>query len=1135
MAYSNRGIGYSRLGRSLINLGVSMQDAREREARLQRQVELEQALDALGQRHPAHSKEYVQEADKMIQRRYAEAQAGRPWLYRHRYRAQMAEDRFRLSMAARDRHSKAVNQFAATRAERLSAEAQRASQNAPEDAGDIRAQLLGGIEGFEGVDLTLKAKLLEVAETSFDLQYDDTKQDLLDRHIRDLTSEVQRTQERGGDTVKTAVEFLQDLQSKNLLPDEISSRLDAFDPETRKALEPAVGETSLYTVEDLEIQRAAGVMQQMDEQIGVGVAQAPSPELGKAAVYETARLYTDELASPLPEVDEAIQESVQEDLTEWTRELSDSSSLLDADGRAALAEFEQTGDMDALLNFVMEASNQANLGTERQAELVGDVRRAEQLKEDKTLLLQARTGLIRTGATVRRSLDDSMQTDNYAGLGESHEALIDESFEKWLENVPPHIAEVMQVEIENSKQQARSAAHGLRQRALNQIAIDNWKQATDIVTGAIAGNQMELEDGLRQLNDMDTPFTPGNKAAAIEALRPRLERASFRAKASEWAANPEDLSVGSTGGSPDGRTPVAAGFTGPVRALMEALFVGTEEGNPYGLDEEIVQLKGEQIHMPGFATWETSRDGIDMASWKVLQDMYGDELDEDLKSGNFSKVKKVYDFFSQVSPQVAETYTAESFFEHVATRNSAIPAFAVSGQYASLSMTERMQMLDRAEMKTAEESQAVVAARAKEDMQARGQLVIDMSEGRATLADIPPDTEPAFLSSLYAAHADSTVAGAKMRSFLETVNAPGQSVMPGKDFIEGFETWFQRTQGPQHLEQLDAEYVQQDFMPKVMASRMMPDGAARTLFDMTHSADPQRANFAREILSTIQQYRPAAISGQTLLNSPRMASHIAAYRKYLDWGYDAVTIQETLQRFNDPAALDKEEAFQKKFETLLAANADLLDVNKNVADVTGVNTYWMWQPDLAQIMDGEAQTQFDLDWKFQLAEAVRATPDPERAREIASTAMQSMWGQSPVGRPTIMRFPPAAVGIDANPATQGYEHLDTQVRNRYGLGELDEYELRSDNQTRYDRSYYVQILDETTGSSFTPRDERGEPVRISFDATAEDNVRTADLTNWRAALINAKRAGDELQFNALAENPPEGSLDREVQTILGMF
>ena len=154
------------------------------------------------------------------------------------------------------------------------------------------------------------------------------------------------------------------------------------------------------------------------------------------------------------------------------------------------------------------------------------------------------------------------------------------------------------------------------------------------------------------------------------------------------------------------------------------------------------------------------------------------------------------------------------------------------------------------------------------------QLMDDLTTGRTSILQVML-RDTAFMEVVLDAYSATDRESMSMRKFLEVTGTPRASISNTKDNARALDAWFNKTLGGHHLQQGDREYVNQYFLPVVLAAGVIPETAARILYNMARGPNSE---FAWEVFSILQQKIPAAFFYHGLLKTTEFSQDLAAYR-----------------------------------------------------------------------------------------------------------------------------------------------------------------------------------------------------------------------------------------------------------------
>ena len=157
---------------------------------------------------------------------------------------------------------------------------------------------------------------------------------------------------------------------------------------------------------------------------------------------------------------------------------------------------------------------------------------------------------------------------------------------------------------------------------------------------------------------------------------------------------------------------------------------------------------------------------------------------------------------------------------------------------------------------------------------ASAQLMGDLVAGRTSVGQVM-FRESAFLDVLYEAYSRTDAESMHMRRFIEALATPGISVSSTPDNARAMDIWFNQTLGGERFRQGNWEYANEYFLPVVLTVGIIPETAARVLYNLAKGANSE---FAWEVLSTLQQNVPAALFDHGLLNTTEFAENLQSHR-----------------------------------------------------------------------------------------------------------------------------------------------------------------------------------------------------------------------------------------------------------------
>lgn len=343
----------------------------------------------------------------------------------------------------------------------------------------------------------------------------------------------------------------------------------------------------------------------------------------------------------------------------------------------------------------------------------------------------------------------------------------------------------------------------------------------------------------------------------------------------------------------------------------------------------------------------------------------------------------------------------------------------------------------------------------------------------------------------------------------QSMLAAGAPIDPtDKNDVRGLNALFGK-EGVASLLNMDGNYAATTLIPMIRTAQDIPTDAVGTLTGMTRSQDTQKALWAYDLLSQIQQASPKAFD-------QRFKGDVASNTNFYDVAkdyYDPATLFSLMQGGTDAASRQEITMLRQQAKELLTTAANvkslhltndfLTQMQKSVGGFFGIGGSTPQLP-----IDPSQKAELTRDFQQLFIDEYPKYQDAAQAAAAATKLVQRVWGVSNVsGTPTLMKYPPEKVGY--TPINNSYDWIGQQVRDDLQLPADSTFQLIGDDQTRgefskfqspspprrpaepltYDDqgnidapSYLVAIKD-ANGVVHLATDDKGQPRRIFFEQT----------------------------------------------------
>lgn len=439
-------------------------------------------------------------------------------------------------------------------------------------------------------------------------------------------------------------------------------------------------------------------------------------------------------------------------------------------------------------------------------------------------------------------------------------------------------------------------------------------------------------------------------------------------------------------------------------------------------------------------------------------------------------------------------------------------------RFANIPYEDRLVLRADAEREAAQQQAAdAAAAKAARDT-AINSLMVNIYDGNAGQYQIDQAREEGWLTDYEdikrAQDAlEKRDGDLRLVQSMQAMLAMGVTLNPAdEDHRKMFNTYIGNN-GLAAIQQMNDQYVKSVLIPAVRTAGDLPTDTVGTLTGMMRSQDPQRALFALDTLSQLQQASPEAYDARV---SDAVAADVAYWQSVKDYYPEDEVLSSvrggTTQEERTKVKMLREEA---------TASIKAGEINTDVAGELA-NGNW-FQSDA--IMATGVANMLNTDYQRILINEYARDGNMAKAEERAKALIGRVWAVTELGgQRTLLRYPPERAGY---PTWNGsFDWITEQGRAEMGLAPDQNFQLISDAQTEaeveaYRRgeggppSYLATYIDEDgniavpTAITGAKGEERYVPQRIYFQITEEMQAEKAQH------LSDAKRRQETLDMQEI--------------------
>lgn len=707
-------------------------------------------------------------------------------------------------------------------------------------------------------------------------------------------------------------------------------------------------------------------------------------------------------------------------------------------------------------------------------------------KQNKAQRAEAEISWIKQQTALDQELAELSQerTANPGNFTNDYDAILEKRKEEFIAGLPENLRDEYRVRAEQFGRGLLNQAFGFENEAVNQVFLGEF---TDVRNGLVdevlqgVSSFEDIEPTLENLYD-NSPLDARSTKELRKQTTQLIKKAELQTILLEELRTPE-LSSGTTGGPADGSDVVAAGLSGPNRALLNA--IASTEAPAYnilhggGTFDSFDQHPNKRVEIKSgpnkgkfstaagryqfiYSTWKEAQAALQLpdfspesqdraAVWLAKRDYFdrtGRDIEADIGSGDpdiLANIRATLGPTWEGLTKISDQDFAAMFTGDAVTGTAS--AIISDEKYQDIPYLERLEIMAAAQKQTTAEMKVASDARMAEQQTALNNMIAQIRSG-ATVSQVQV-SEFANAQKLGIDDRD------KLQKEFDVANETSLTVnsvtskLSNPNYVfnktgdrADVNVWAENTLIPQ-LNTGDPAVVESAVLPAISRLGFVPQNVSSLLTASSGSRDRRIANFALETLTKMRAINPTAFDNSFSQNS-RAMSDTLFFERSRRLGMTDDQIWEELERRRDPQYLQTIQQFEKQAEANVSKTQERGGFSESfsatsLGEAIGVG----------KITDTQSFVGVFTDFKSHYINEFTRYRDHEAAYEAAAELVKTQWGRSEVNGGRIMKYPPErSVAVESRFGS--FDWMGEELRNDLGLEEGTQVKLINDKHTQHD-------------------------------------------------------------------------------------
>jgi muramidase (phage lysozyme) len=825
-------------------------------------------------------------------------------------------------------------------------------------------------------------------------------------------------------------------------------------------------------------------------------------------------------------------------------------------GRAIPVSDAQSRALDGMGNALSQAANSfANSG-----EYKAQVRDEFQAQQDKFARANAQSLMIKAERDLKMETAEMRKTMPRGGVGytDAVEEMAKKRVDEIRRTIPAEIRIEFQPRLDELESNLVLSALPVEIEAQQTAYIEDYdnivaQAAEEIATGEQSmeywAYEMELFLNNAPLNELQKEQLTGKALATISTAQLGVEL--------QHELENSEYSTGVTGQEADGKDIVAAGVSGPMRGLLNAI-AGPESSGRYNVihggstfddyskhpNVKIPIGDGNWSTAAGryqfiYDTWMEAKEALGLtdfspesqdraAIWLAKQRYYeatGNNLEDDLATGNAVTIDKIRRILGGIEGasltwEALQNVSAKDFYQQIRNSTGTASSLITDERFKNVPYETRVSMnIDTQQqlaLQRVQRAEATSAAQTAAVNELLAQISLGEISSRTAVEESLDLLNPSAQdrARVEGAYEQKYQADIQMADYITRVGSPSYIHRPeDNDLAE----MVSESRFVPSLQLQDVEAVDSFIVPTINQMGYVPANVVTELGNQAMSVDPAVQTFAMETLHKLKMTSPVA------WNKVPNNADLSGDMIYWEQARGVLTPEQINQRLlmtdQGVASIGLETA-QNTMKAFFRDNPTKLAPG-GIAKEMGLK-YEVNDPRTNRVLQTEANVLFEQ-------ELLRDPSSPKKAYDRAITRLAERYGETSVGakKPYLIRRPPEKY---YPPFAGTHEYIVQQAREELNIPKDAEFRFVTDAQTEaevnsgVDPAYQIWYKDQEL-EIWTPlvhEDRVNVPIRFFPEYTSDMNAAQFDF-HVQADLMTAL----DREITKLRQELLQGNLSRE--------